>query len=71
MTGPEHYRVAEAHAKRADKDWATGNVKEMQTELQFAEVHATLALVAAAREIGDQLDTLPRHPVDLPIGGAS
>jgi len=47
MTGHEHYREAErllSHIGRSGLD-----VKESQ-------VHATLALVAATREIGDQLD---------------
>jgi hypothetical protein len=35
-----------------------------------AQVHATLALVIAVQEIGDQLDTLPR-PQAQPTSGSS
>ena len=52
MTGPEHYRAAER--------LLDGHPMDQQAAL----VHATLALVAATREIGDQLDTIrrPRQP---------
>lgn len=47
-TGPEHYRAAERLLDGDPLDQAA------------ALVHAILALVAATREIGDQLDTIPR-----------
>lgn len=52
MTGPEHYRAAEALLGGDELDQ------------RAAQVHAILALVDANREIGDQLDTLPRAPFE-------
>jgi len=51
MTGPEHYQAAERLLSGDELDQ------------RAAQVHATLALVVAIREIGDQLDTLPRPRV--------
>jgi acetyl-CoA carboxylase alpha subunit len=54
-TGPEHYREAERLldlAERTDCD--------PMSIIASAQVHATLALFAGVREIGDQLDTVPR-----------
>lgn len=55
MTGPEHYREAEEvlhHAENADSD---ANPADVQLLLQFAQVHATLALAAAtAADVADE-----------------
>jgi hypothetical protein len=56
MNGPEHYRKAEdllAQAHTVDPEFASYLVAK-------AQVHATLALFDHVREIGDQLDTMPR-----------
>jgi len=53
MTGSEHYREAENALIRGERANDGG-----ATFFALAQVHATLALVAANREIGDQLDTL-------------
>jgi len=54
MTGPEHYREAER--------LLDGHPMDQQAAL----VHSVLALVDATREIGDQLDTLPRRREGMP-----
>jgi hypothetical protein len=42
MTGPEHYRAAEAHLVNASNER-----HDELTHLAYAQVHATLALAAA------------------------
>jgi hypothetical protein len=62
VTGPEHYRKAEECAAQADRH-LTEDLRDMEiakVAMGIGQVHATLALAAATREIGDQLDTLPR-----------
>ena len=66
MNGPEHYRAAETYVTRAENH-LTEDPRDMEiakVAMGIAQVHATLALVAATREIGDQLDTIrrPRQP---------
>ena len=55
MNGSEHYQAAER--------LLSGDAPDQRA----AQVHATLALVVAIREIGDQLDTLPRPLVQRPL----
>jgi len=57
MIGREHYREAENFLIRGERATDGG-----ATFFAAAQVHATLAVVAAVWEIGDQLDTLPRTP---------
>jgi len=56
VTGPDHYRMAERNAGWA-KDKETGSDGE-RYHLAAAQVHATLALVAATAHAGITL-TLP------------
>ncbi|HEY3718333.1 MAG TPA: hypothetical protein VGL39_27740 [Jatrophihabitantaceae bacterium] len=69
MTGPEHIGEAERLLNLVEtcdeasvKEWGALN-------LAAAQVHATLAQVSYLREIGDQLDTLPR-PRTVPLSAA-
>lgn len=70
MTGPEHYREAERLLTLADRSWETevnhNTVIEWdEATLSAAQVHATLALVAATAEpiaqalTGDDDTTIP------------
>ncbi|MFD5975523.1 hypothetical protein [Streptomyces bacillaris] len=45
MTGPEHYREAEAHLATAAQNFLAGD--DTSSALAAAQVHATLALAAA------------------------
>lgn len=45
MTGPEHYREAEAHLATAAQNFLAGD--DASSALAAAQVHATLALAAA------------------------
>ncbi|WP_406144926.1 hypothetical protein [Streptomyces anulatus] len=45
MTGPEHYREAEAHLATAAKNFLAGD--DASSALAAAQVHAALALAAA------------------------
>jgi hypothetical protein len=68
MTGPEHYREAENLLIRGERANDGG-----ATFFAAAQIHATLALFAGVREIGDQLDTIPRprqpHVCQIPDCG--
>lgn len=50
MSGPEHYREAE---RLLDKVNRNKNAPDNATRLQRAQVHATLALVAATIQAGN------------------
>ncbi|WP_189055934.1 hypothetical protein [Longimycelium tulufanense] len=52
MTGPEHYRIAEKLLNRAEEGEETPHL------IQLAQVHATLALAAAAG-LNDAKNGLP------------
>lgn len=69
MNGQEHYREAERLLVVAESgmrsEWiedvdAENNRQYVALQINAAQVHATLALFDQVREIGDQLDTLPR-----------
>lgn len=62
MTGPEHYRVTEKLRNQAQGHAESGERKEARLTLQFAQVHATLALAAA---IG--LDMAASEPGDADV----
>lgn len=48
MTGPEHYREAEERMRASDWQRQEGDVEGSMHEAAMAQVHATLALAAAA-----------------------
>jgi hypothetical protein len=50
MSGPEHYHEAE---RLLDKVNRNKNAPDNATRLQRAQVHATLALIAATIQAGD------------------
>ncbi len=50
MTGPEHYANAESDLEHAAHASDEGRMDDMAYWLQCAQVHATLALAAAAAE---------------------
>jgi len=63
VNGSERYRKAEERVAQADRH-LTEDSRDMEiakVAMGIAQAHATLALVVAIREIGDQLDTLQRH----------
>lgn len=47
MTGPEHYKEAETFLERAVEHYMSDNQEETTWYIAAAQVHATLALVAA------------------------
>lgn len=62
MKAAEHYAEAERLIREA-VSWDSGE-RQVRTDtvvIAAAQVHATLAQVDYLREIGDQLDTLPRR----------
>lgn len=59
MTGPEHYREAEALVEEAT-DPADHGVKNLRAHIALAQVHATLALVAATRPDVARPEAKPR-----------
>lgn len=64
MNGQEHYRAAERLVQHSVDHTDQGNAaddKIAELSATQAQVHALLALVDHVREIGDQLDTLPRE----------
>lgn len=65
MNDREHSREAERLLFDAAKEGSTkrgqDNFDLVHAAIAMAQVHATLALYVALREVGDQLDTLPRH----------
>lgn len=59
MTGPEHYREAEAHLASAAQNFMRGD--DPTSALAAAQVHATLAL-AAATALAQPIAGMPDEP---------
>lgn len=53
MTGPEHYREAERLVAEAEERRKRGDVEGISHRLRMADIHATLALVAATAVVSD------------------
>lgn len=51
-TGPENYRDADTYIDAASDAYVEGDMETCKIKLQFAQVHVTLALVAATIDSG-------------------
>jgi hypothetical protein len=82
MTGPEHYQEAERFAASAEEwmddaaGWKTGmsaqeRIARRATDLQAAQVHATLAQTDMGREYVTALNAFLANPAQAPEAEAS
>ncbi len=63
MTGPEHFRRAEQFASEAEKYLGQGEGQDTASVwAAVAQVHATLALAAAAADPGHREEQAVRQP---------